>query len=66
MLQKYEFDYKLELLFYLYHEKDGTPLTRLVITEDVFQECHPAKFSGHAGRDNTLQRMKQRYYWPDY
>ena len=22
--------------------------------------------SGHAGRDNTLRKIKERFYWPDY
>ena len=51
-------------------EKDGTALRRLVITEEekarVFEECHSAPFSGHAGRDNTLRKMKMWFYWPDY
>ena len=25
-----------------------------------------APFSGHAGRDNTLRKIKERFYWPDY
>ena len=32
----------------------------------VFEECHSAPFSGHAGRDNTLRKIKERFYWPDY
>ena len=51
-------------------EKDGTALRRLVITEEekarVFEECHSAPFSGHAGRDNTLRKIKKGFYWPDY
>ena len=51
-------------------EKDGTALRRLVITEEekarVFEECHSAPFSGHAGRDNTLRKIEERFYWPDY
>ena len=23
-------------------------------------------FSGHAGGDNTLRKIKERFYWPDY
>ena len=44
-------------------EKDGTALRRLVITEEerVFEECHYA-----AVRDNTLRKIKKRFYWPDY
>ena len=56
--KKFEYDSKLESLFYVAKEKDGTALRRLVITEEekarVFEECHSALFSGHAGRDNTF------------
>ena len=56
--KKFEYDSKLESLFYVAKEKDGTALRRLVITEEekarVFEECHSAPFSGHAGRDNTF------------
>ena len=52
--KKFEYDSKLESLFYVAKEKDGTALRRLVITEEekarVFEECHSALFSGHAGQ----------------
>ena len=68
--KKFEYDSKLESLFYVAKEKDGTALRRLVIAEEdkarVFEECHSAPFSGHAGRDNTLRKIKERFYWPDY
>ena len=65
--KKFEYDSKLESLFYVAKEKDGTALRRLVITEEekairVFKECHSAPFSGHAGRDNTLRKIKERFY----
>ena len=51
-------------------EKDDTALRGLVITKEekarVLEECHSAPFSGHASRDNTLRRIKERFYWPDY
>ena len=68
--KKFEYDSKLESLFYVAKEKDGTALRRLVITEEekarVFKECHSAPFSGHVVRDNTLRKIKKRFYWPDY
>ena len=68
--KKFEYDLKLESLFYVAKEKDGTALRRLVITEEekarVFEECHSAPFSGHAGRHNTLRKIKEQFYWPDY
>ena len=43
-------------------DNDGTALRRLVGKARVFEECH----SVHAGRDNTLRKIKERFYWPDY
>ena len=64
--KKFEYDSKLESLFYVAKEKDGTALRRLVIAEEdkarVFEECHSAPSSGHAGRDNTLRKIKERFY----
>ena len=41
--KKFKYDSKLESLFYVAKEKDGTALRRLVITEEekarVFEEC---------------------------
>ena len=69
-VKKFEYYSKLESLFYLAEEKDGTALRRLVITEEekarVFGDCYSPRFSGHAGRDNTLRKIKERFYWPDY
>ena len=32
----------------------------------VFEERHSAPFSVHTDRDNTLRKIKERFYWPDY
>ena len=44
--KKTEYHSKLESLFYVAKEKDGTALRRLVITEEkkarVFEKCHSA------------------------
>ena len=57
-------------LFYLDKGQNGSTFMRLVIKEEeklrVFQECHSSDFGGHAGRDNTIQKIKDRYYWPQY
>ena len=53
----------LESLSYVAKKKDGTALRRLVITEEekarVFEECHAAPFSGHAGRDTVKTRIRE-------
>ena len=69
LCKKYAFDEEKNTLFYL-EKKDGSTVKRIVIQEDeklrVFQECHLANFAGHVGRDNTLRKIKDRYYWPEY
>ena len=54
--RNFKLDPKLESLFYLDKQKNGTTFKRLVIKEDkkarVFEECHSSNFSGHACRDN--------------
>ena len=55
---------KKEKLFYL---PDGP---RLVIqgrdeVEKVFCECH-LHAGGHKGRDATINKIKNRYYWPNF
>ena len=68
--KKFELDPKSNLLFYLNRTKEGTVNRRLVIREDekqkIFEECHSAAYAGHCGRDNTINKIRKRYYWPDY
>lgn len=30
------------------------------------KNCHSSSFAGHAGRDNTIEKIKDRFYWSDY
>ena len=32
----------------------------------VFMECHASKYGGHVGRDNTIKKIRERYFWPEY
>ena len=32
----------------------------------LLKECHDSPVSGHAGRDNTIFKVKERYYWPGF
>lgn len=55
-------------LFYLNKGQNGwSTFMRLVIKEEeklrVFQACHSSDFGGYAGRDNTIQKIKDRYNW---
>ena len=57
-----------------YHEaaKENKPATLRLVPrgeeemERVFCECHEAQYGGHVGRDNTLAKIRQRYFWPGY
>lgn len=53
----------------LIYRKDGSNFKRLVLrakeTERVFFECHLSA-GGHRGRDATIGKIKERYYWPNY
>ena len=57
-------------LFYVDRRTDGSTLNRLVIrgreeAERVFMECHLTG-GGHRGRDATVGKIRDRYYWPNY
>ena len=56
-------------LFYKDQNQDGTNLDRLVLkgseTDRVFLECHLTA-GGHRGRDTTVGKIKERYYWPNF
>ena len=68
--KNFTFNVESDMLFYKDKRQNGSTFMRLVIKEDeklrVFQECHSSGFAGHAGRDNTIQKIKDRYYWPQY
>lgn len=63
--------YKLlkDTLYYKDQKADGTDFERLVIKRNeadrVFQECHLTA-GGHRGRDATVGKIKERYYWPNF
>ena len=56
-------------LIYVDTQQDGTLFNRIVLkkneTERVFLECHLTA-GGHKGRDATIAKIKERYYWPNY
>ena len=59
-----------EQLFYVDRRPDGSTFNRLVLrgrseSERVFMECHLTA-GGHRGRDATMNKIKERYYWPNY
>jgi hypothetical protein len=37
-----------------------------VIQEKILKESHGGTMSGHFGEEKTLERVKQKFYWPGY
>ena len=56
-------------LYYKDQKADGKDHDRLVLKRNeadrVFLECHLTA-GGHKGRDATVGKIKERYYWPNF
>ena len=55
----------------IYHVDKKDKKKRILIRGDeeknrIFKERHDSPFGGHAGRDNTIFKIKERYYWPGF
>lgn len=51
----------------LYYMSGGKELIVLRDTNNyqkVFEDCHSSATGAHLGRDRTLSRVRDRYYWP--
>ena len=63
----YEVDCLSNTLYFVGKNKDSR---RIVVKEkekkQIFDECHHSPCGGHAGRDNTIFKIKERYYWPGF
>ena len=66
----FEIDAASDTLYYV-NRTAKQPRRRIVIKgEDekirISEECHHSPCGGHAGRDNTVSKIKEMYYWPGF
>ena len=65
-LHKQQLQTKNGVLYYSWEDPIENRLLLVVpesLKETVLQECHDAKFAGHLGRDKTLARLRQSFFW---
>lgn len=51
----------------LYFNSDGKELIVVrnsSLYHKIFEECHSTETGAHLGRDKTMSRVRERYYWP--
>lgn len=66
--KNFEYDPGTGVIYYVDRKEKKR---RIVIRGDdekqrIFTECHNSPCGGHAGRDNTVFKIKERYYWPGF
>uniref|UniRef100_A0A1X7T3K8 Integrase catalytic domain-containing protein n=1 Tax=Amphimedon queenslandica TaxID=400682 RepID=A0A1X7T3K8_AMPQE len=56
------------LLFQKWKDQNGEETEQLVVPErcrnEIMKIAHDTPFAGHLGREKTIQRILQRFYWP--
>ena len=65
LAKDFELDRESNMLYYV---KGDDKKRRVVIKgkeemEKIFLECHNSPIGGHSRRDNTIFKIKERYYW---
>ena len=58
------------ILYRQYEGSDGDTFLQMVapreIREEIVQQLHEGAFGAHLGENNTLYRLKKRFYWPGH
>ena len=57
-----------DILYRRWKDNKNDTIYQMIVPEDmrlmIFENLHSAKTAGHFGRDRTIERIKQGYYWP--
>ena len=59
------------ILWRVFESYDGSTshlqlVTPTVLKEEVLQDVHGGPMAAHLGKDKTMARLKERYYWPGH
>ena len=57
-------------ILYRYHEDEGSSNVQVVVPKaarcQILKQLHEGAFGGHLGEAKTLNRLRERFYWPGY
>eukprot|EP00731_Ephydatia_muelleri_P008908 Em0004g1246a len=57
-------------ILYRYHEDEGNSNVQVVVPKaarcQILKQLHEGVFGGHLGEAKTLNRLRERFYWPGY
>eukprot|EP00731_Ephydatia_muelleri_P038438 Em0760g4a len=57
-------------ILYRYHEDEGNSNVQVVVPKaarcQILKQLHEGAFGGHLGEAKTLNRLRERFYWPGY
>ena len=63
-----QLEFRENVLFYVWEGTNGQKSRRLVVPEqlkaEVLRMSHDSVFAGHMGKDKTLQKVRNSFFWP--